>query len=55
MVILPPCPFLPVLPFDSCLLLEVPIPHLKLGVAPLLRRMVDLVFVVPEVAHHLLS
>jgi hypothetical protein len=53
-VLLPPCPFLPVLPLDSCLLLEVPIPHLELGFAPLLRKMVDPILVVPVVAHHLL-
>jgi hypothetical protein len=53
-VILPPCPFLRVLPLNSCLLLEVPAPHLELGVTPLLRRMVDPVLVVPEVTHHLL-
>jgi hypothetical protein len=54
MVLLPPCPFLPVLPLDSCLLLALPVPHLELGVAPLLRRMVDPILVVPEVAHLLL-
>jgi hypothetical protein len=53
MVLLPPCPFLPVLPLDSCLL-ALHVPHLELGVAPLLRRMVDPIFVVPEVAHLLL-
>jgi hypothetical protein len=52
-VILPPCPFLPMLPLDPCLHLEVPVPHLDLGVAPLLRKKVDLVPIVPEVAHHL--
>jgi hypothetical protein len=54
-VILPSCPFLHVLPLDACLPLEVPIPHFELGVAPLLRRKVDPILVVPEVAHHLLS
>jgi hypothetical protein len=53
MVLLPHCPFLPELPLDSCLLLEVPVPHLELGVTPLLRKRVDLVLVVPVVAHHL--
>jgi hypothetical protein len=42
MVLLSPCPFLPVIPLDSCLLLEELAPHLELGVAPLLRRMVHL-------------
>jgi hypothetical protein len=53
-VLLPLYPFLHVLPLDSCLLLEVPIPHLELGDTPLLRRMVDPVLIVPEVTHHLL-
>jgi hypothetical protein len=53
-VLLPPYPFLPMLPLDSCLLLEVAIPHFELGVSPLLRKMVDPILVVPEVAHHLL-
>jgi hypothetical protein len=53
-VLLPPCPFLPMLPLDSCLLLEVLVRHLELGVTPLLRKMVDPVLVVPMVAHHLL-
>jgi hypothetical protein len=52
-VLLPPRPFLPVLPLDSCLLLEILVPHLELGVAPLLRNRVDLVLIVPAVAHHL--
>jgi hypothetical protein len=54
LVLLPPCTFLPVLHLDSCLLLEVPVPHLELVVAPLLRRMVDPILVVPKVARHLL-
>ena len=41
-------------PLDSCLHLEVPIPHLELGDAPMLRKMVDLDLVVLAVAHHLL-
>jgi hypothetical protein len=45
-VLLPPCPFLPMLTLDLCLLLEVLVPHLELGVAPLLRKRVDLVLVV---------
>jgi hypothetical protein len=53
-VLLPPYPFLHVLPLDPCLLLEIPVPHLELGVAPLLRKMVDPILVVPVVAHHLL-
>jgi hypothetical protein len=51
---LSPCPFLHVLPLDPCLHIEVPVPHLELGVAPLLRKMIDPVLVVPMVAHHLL-
>jgi hypothetical protein len=43
-----------VLPLDSCLHLEVLVPHVELGVAPVLRKMVDLVLVVPAIAHHLL-
>jgi hypothetical protein len=52
-VLLPPCPFRHVLPLDPCLHLEVPVPHLELEVAPLLRNMVDPTLVVPVVAHHL--
>jgi hypothetical protein len=52
--LLPLYSFLHVLPLDSCLHLEVPIPHLELGVAPVLGKMVDLDLVVPVVAHHLL-
>jgi hypothetical protein len=51
-VILPLYLFLHVLALDSCLHLEVPVPHLELGVAPVLRKMVNLV--VLAVAHHLL-
>jgi hypothetical protein len=53
-VLLPLDHFLHVIPLDSCLHLEVPIPHLELGEAPALRKMVDLALVVPAVAHHLL-
>jgi hypothetical protein len=53
-VLLPLYSFLHVLPLDSCLHLEVPVPHLELGVAPMLRKMVNLDVVVPTVAHHLL-
>jgi hypothetical protein len=52
-VLLPLYPFLHVLPLDSCLHLEVHVPHLELGDAPVLRKMVDLDFF-PTVAHHLL-
>jgi hypothetical protein len=41
-------------PLDSCLHLEVPIPHLELGDAPGFRKMVDLDLVVPAVTHHIL-
>jgi hypothetical protein len=40
-------------PLDPCLHLQVPVPNLELGVALLLRKKVDLVPVVPKVAHHL--
>jgi hypothetical protein len=53
-VLLPLYLFLHVLPLDSGLHLEVPFPHLELGVAPVLRKMVDPVLVVPEVTQHLL-
>jgi hypothetical protein len=53
-VLLPLYPFLHVLPLDSCLHLEVPVPQLELGDAPVLRKMVDLDLVVPTVAHRLL-
>jgi hypothetical protein len=49
------CSFLHVLLLDPCLHLEVPFPHLELGIAPLLRKMVDPVLIVPMVAHHLLT
>ena len=42
------------LPLDPTHLLEVPVPHVELGVAPVLRKIVDLVLVVPTIAHHLL-
>jgi hypothetical protein len=51
-VLLPLYPFLHVLPLDSCLHLEVPIPHLELGVAPVLRKMVDPILVVLEAMSH---
>jgi hypothetical protein len=47
MVLLPLYPFLHVLPLDSCLHLEVHVPHFELGVAPVLRKMVDPILVVP--------
>jgi hypothetical protein len=50
-VLLPPYPILHVLPLDPCLHLEVHVPHLELGDAPMQRKKVDLV--VPVVAHHL--
>jgi hypothetical protein len=52
-VLLPPSLDLPVLPLDPTPLLKVPVYHLELGDAPLLRKMVDLAHVVPVVAHHL--
>ena len=52
-LLLPPCPLDHALPLNPCLHLEVPVPNLELGVAPLLRKKVDLVLVVPVVAHHL--
>jgi hypothetical protein len=39
-VLLPLYPFIHVLPFNSCLHLEVHVPHLEMGVAPMLRKMV---------------
>jgi hypothetical protein len=39
---------------SPCYHLEVLLPHLELGVAPTLRKKVDLVLVVPIVAHLLL-
>jgi hypothetical protein len=53
-VFLPLYPCLHVLPLDLCLHLEVHIPYLELGDAPMLKKMVDLDLVVPTVAHHLL-
>jgi hypothetical protein len=53
-VLLPLYHFLHVLPLDPCLHLEVHVPHLELGIASVLRKMVDHVLVVPEVTHHLL-
>jgi hypothetical protein len=41
-------------PLDLCLHLKVHIPHLELGDAPTLRKMVDLDLVVPAIAHHIL-
>jgi hypothetical protein len=55
-VLLPPYPVLHVIPLDLCTHLEVPVPHLELGDAPMSRKKVDLVLVVlvvPIVAHHL--
>jgi hypothetical protein len=50
----PPCLIVHVLPIDPCHRLEVPVPHLDLGVAPSLRKKVDLIpFIFPMVAHHL--
>jgi hypothetical protein len=54
-MLLPPSLDLLVLPLDHALLLEEPDHHLELGVAPLSRMMVDLIPVIPVVAHHLLS
>ena len=53
MVLLPLYHVLHVLPLDPSLHLEVPIPHLELGDALMQRKKVDLVLVVPVVAHHL--
>jgi hypothetical protein len=50
-VLLPPLPDLPVPPLDLALLLEVHVYHLELGDALLLWKMVDLLYVVPVVAH----
>jgi hypothetical protein len=52
-VLLPPSLDLPMLPLDPALLLEVPVHRLELGDAPLLRKMVDLLHVVPVVTHRL--
>jgi hypothetical protein len=51
-VLLPLSLVLPVLPLDHAPLLEVPIHHLELGDAPVLRKKADLAPVVPVVAHH---
>jgi hypothetical protein len=48
-------PFLHVLPLDSYLHRVVPIPHFELGVAPVLRKMVDPVLGVPKVTHHIIT
>jgi hypothetical protein len=53
-VLLLPSLDLPVLPLGHALLLDVPIHHLELGDAPLSRKMVDIVSVVPMVAPRLL-
>ena len=55
MVLLPP-PFLfvLVLHLDPCHRLDVPVPYLELGVAPSLRKKVDLVLGVPTFTHRLL-
>jgi hypothetical protein len=54
-VVLIPPPFLLilVLPFDPCRCIEVHVPHIKLGIAPPLRKKVDLVLDVPVVSHRL--
>jgi hypothetical protein len=52
-VLLPPSLDLPVLPLDPSLLLEVLVHRLELGDAPVSRKKVDLVPIVPMVAHHL--
>jgi hypothetical protein len=53
-VLLIPCLLVHALPLDPCHRLEVPLPHLELGVAPLLRKKVDPILVVLVLAHHLL-
>ena len=55
MVLLTLYPFLHVLPLDSYLHRVVPIPHFELGVAPVLRKMVDPVLGVPKVTHHIIT
>jgi hypothetical protein len=52
-LLLPPCLFVHALPLDLCHCLEVPVPHIDLEVAPLLRKKVDLVLIVPKVTHQL--
>ena len=54
MKLLLPYLVLHVFPLDPALHLEVHVPHLELGDAPMWRKKVDLTFVVPAVAHHLL-
>jgi hypothetical protein len=54
-VLLPPLLVLPMLPLDPDPPLGVPVHRLGLGDAPLSRKRVDLVPVVPMVAHHLSS
>jgi hypothetical protein len=51
-VLLPPSLVLLVLPLDHAPLLEVPVHYLGLGDAPASRKKVDLVPIVPVVAHH---
>jgi hypothetical protein len=52
-VLLPTYHVLHVLPLDPTLHLEVHVPHLELGDAPMWWKRADLVLVVPVVAHHL--
>jgi hypothetical protein len=52
-LLLPPYLLVLTLPLDPCHCLEVPVPHLELGVAPSSRKKVDLALVVPTVAHRL--
>ena len=52
-MLLPPSLILPVLPLDHAPLLEEPVHHLELGDAPWLRKKIDLVLIVPVVAHRL--
>jgi hypothetical protein len=52
-VLLPPSLDLPVLPLEPALLLEVPVHQLELRDGPVSRKKVDLVPIVPVVAHHL--
>jgi hypothetical protein len=52
-VLLPPLLVLPMLPLDPVPLLEVPVHHPESRDVPLLRKMVDLVHVVPVDAHRL--
>jgi hypothetical protein len=50
-VLLPPILLVLVRPLDPCRRLEVSVPHHELGVAPSLRKKVDLALVVPAVTH----